>query len=56
MDQIKVEKTKVDLATGISMDYVATVQREKDATHQKYSLTYEGYISEWTPTSEGVAR
>jgi hypothetical protein len=47
MKTIQVEKVKIDLATGKQVNYVAEVQQEQDEQHPIYTLTYEGYQSEW---------
>lgn len=45
---ITVEKVVIDLKSGKRTEMRATVSSQKDSTHQRISLTYEGYISEWT--------
>lgn len=47
MKTIKVEKMKIDLATGKQINYVAEVQQERDEQHPIYTLTYEGYQTPW---------
>lgn len=44
---MKIEKVKIDLATGTEAHYVADVQSERDENHTIYTLTYEGYQSPW---------
>lgn len=45
--KLLVTKEVIDLETGLKITLTATVQSEKDETHKKISLLYEGYISEW---------
>lgn len=47
-NQIVVEKIVIDLKTGERKKLYATVQTEHDDTHTFYSLTYEGYRSQWS--------
>jgi len=47
LNNMKVQKQKIDLNTGNVINYEADVQSEQDALHNTYSLTFEGYISEW---------
>lgn len=48
MKTIKVEMVKIDMKTGEKRLYVAEVSNKKDDAHKIYSLTYEGYRTEWT--------
>lgn len=47
MNTIRVEMTKVDLKTGAKKDYFAMVSSEPSAEFHIYSLTYEGYRTDW---------
>ena len=44
---MKIEKVQVDLKTQVKTHFIADVQSIPDATHTIYTLTYEGYRSEW---------
>jgi hypothetical protein len=47
MKTIRVEKTLIDLKTGQRKELFAEVQSERDEKHPIYTLTYEGYQTEW---------
>lgn len=47
MKTITVEMTKIDLKTGERKNFTAQVSSTPDEAHHTYSLTYEGYRSEW---------
>lgn len=48
MNTLTVEKVVVDLKTGERKTFQAEVSNERDETHRTYSLTYEGYRTDWT--------
>jgi hypothetical protein len=52
MKTLEIEMIKIDLKTGKRVEYVAEVANEKTDKHYIYSLTYEGYRSDWTVKSE----
>lgn len=47
METIQVEMTKVDLKTGLLKNYIALVSNVQTAEFHTYSLTYEGYRTDW---------
>jgi len=47
MKNIQIEMKKIDLKNGDVKNYVSDVQSEPDENHKIYTLTYEGYRSEW---------
>jgi hypothetical protein len=47
MKTLRVEKTLIDLKTGIKKELFAEVQQERDVNHPIYTLTYDGYQSPW---------
>ena len=44
---MKIEKVEIDLKSGRRRNMWADVQREPDATHNIYTLNFEGYQTEW---------
>lgn len=44
---VVVEKVVIDLNTGKRQELVAEVSSTKDQWHHTYSLTYDGYRSDW---------
>ncbi len=44
---MRVEMVKIDLKTGERVELYADVANEQDTDHKIYSLTYEGYRTEW---------
>lgn len=44
---IKIEMVKIDLKTGKKLLFEAELSREKTDKHHIYSLTYEGFRSDW---------
>ena len=47
MKTIQIEKVVIDLATGATKNMVAEVSNEKTDKFHIYTLTYEGYRSDW---------
>lgn len=48
-EMIIVEKVNIDLNTGRREEVFALCSGAKTARTPRFSLTYEGYISDWTP-------
>lgn len=47
MKIIRVEMTKVDLKAGKQKEYYALVSNEQTPEFRTYSLTYDGYRTDW---------
>lgn len=47
MDTITIEMEKIDLKTNQIKKFTAEVNSEQTEKHHIYSLTYEGYRTEW---------
>ena len=49
---MKIEKVLVDLKTGERKNLVADVQSTPDKDHHIYTLTFEGYRTDWVESSQ----
>lgn len=47
MKAIRIEMTKVNLKTGLTKEYYAMVSNTQTPEYHTYSLTYEGYRTDW---------
>lgn len=47
MNTITIEMEKIDLKTKEKKKFIAELSREKTEKHHIYSLTYEGFRSDW---------
>lgn len=54
MKTMIVEKVQIDLKTGKRQEVFALASSEKNTVTHKYSLTYEGYISDWSADRKAV--